>query len=463
MSDGDDFQWLYTRRVNAQPPKPPTTPPPATPGQNGPHQGDDAERTQVLPVQPALENTAERPAAAPGRTTVPSRDSAPPPIIAPLPKGALPGSERPRIKRPIKITIISILVLLIVWAGSIVWAGLSVWNHVHRVNYIPSGSRPAEQPGTTYLMVGSDSRDGLTPAQEAEYATGGSAGIAHTDTMMLIHTGSNGTVLISIPRDSIVNIPVQFATNIGQNVGTAYCFNPPTSGAVGVCSKINAAYGDGAYDANGYQIKNLQARENGEAQAVVKTVEQATGIRIDGIVVIGLAGLPQMVDAVGGITICPIKDLHDADSGAYMKKGCQPANGKKALAFARDRHDFSAEGEDLQRAADQRQVVAAVVHKLEGLSFLLNPFKLNSSGKKVVESFQLGQGMSLWQTYSLFSAMKALSSGKAKSCAVPNNAVSTSSLSAVEWDPVKAPQLFKLIANDQVQKIGPNLCSPTGR
>ena len=96
---------------------------------------------------------------------------------------------------------------------------------------------------------------------------------------------------------------------------------------------------------------------------------------------------------------------------------------------------------------------------------LFNPKNnlIDGSGKKVVESFQLGKGMSLWQTYSLFSAMKALSSGKAKSCAVPNTPVSTYSLSAVEWDSVRAPQLFKLIATDQIQKIGPHLCSPTGR
>lgn len=454
MSDGDDFQWLYTRRLKAQPPTPPTTPPPGTTAQ-----GDDAEHTQVLPAQPHLDQTAERPAV----TYVPPTNSAPPAFIAPPPKGARPGSERPKIKRPIKVTLLTILVIVAVWIGGIVWAGLDVWGHVHRVNYIPSGTRPPAQPGTTYLMVGSDSRDGLTPAQEALYSTGGSAGIAHTDTMMLIHTGSNGTVLISIPRDSIVNIPLQFATNIGQNVGTSYCFNPPAAGAVGVCSKINAAYGDGAYDSNGYQIKNLQTRENGEAQSVVKTIEQATGIRIDGIIVIGLAGLPQMVDAVGGITICPIKDLHDSDSGAYMKKGCQHADGKKALAFARDRHDFSAEGEDLQRAADQRQVVAAVVHKLQGLSFLLNPFHLDSAGTKVVQSFQLGQGMSLWQTYTLFNAMKSLSSGKAKSCAVPNQGVSSGSVSGIQWDAVRAPKLFDLIKTDQVNKIGPSLCTPTGR
>lgn len=398
-------------------------------------------------------------------THVPSK----PLLIAPLPAGALPGSERPKIRRPIKTALLSIVAIVVVWALLLIWAGFDVWGHAHRVNYIPSGNRPSSQPGTTYLLVGSDSREGLTPAQQQEYATGGtdvSAGVAHTDTIMLVHTGSNGTVVISIPRDSIVNIPTPYARLAGQQYGTSICFNPPASSADGVCSKINAAYGDGAYDSSGAPIKDPNKSRDGEAQSVVQTVEQATGIRIDGFIEIGLAGLPQMVDAVGGITICPDRSklanpaqnkLADADSGAFMPMGCQHADGRKALAFARDRHDFASG--DLQRAEDQRQVIAAVMHKLQGLSFLLNPFRLDGAGKKVVGSIELGNGMSLWQAYDLFGALKALSAGKAKSCAVPNSGQAA----GIEWDQTKAPLLFNLVKTDQVNRIGPSLCTPTGR
>lgn len=450
MSDGDDFQWLYTRRVKAQPPKPPTTPPQGTPAQ-----GNDAEHTQVLPVQPGIEQTAERPAA----TYVPPTNAAPP-IIAPLPKGALPGSQRPKIKRPIKLVLLSILAIVAVWAGLLVWAGLSVLDAAPRVNYAPPGGRPADQPGSTYLLVGSDSRTGLTPAEELKYSTGGAAGQPHTDTIMLVHTGSNGTIVMSIPRDSIVSVPD--APSI-QEYGSSRCFNPKSGQ---YCTKINAAFGDGAPGRD--PSKDHKAHDL-DAQALVKTIEQATGIRIDGYLEIGLGGLPKMVDSVGGITICPdakallpgLTEMTDTDSGAAtadnghpIKMVCQHANGLKALAFARDRHDFSAG--DFQRAADQREVMAAVMHKLQGLSFILNPFRLHNAGTKVMSTISLGNGMSIWQLYNLFGALKDLSAKKAKSCLVPLSDASGT------WSQDRAPKMFDLIKSDQITKIGPSLCTTTG-
>ena len=451
MSDGDDFQWLYTRRVKAQPGNGPTTPPPGATPPAGPAPG--ADHTQVLPVVPAAEQTAVRPPAThrPGN----------PPIIAPLPAGALPGSERPKIKRPVKRVLLGILLILVLWVGLLIWAGFSVLDASPRVNYQPPGARPADQPGTTYLLVGSDSRTGLTPAEEQLYSTGGDAGQPHTDTLMLVHTGSNGTIVMSIPRDSIVSVP-----NAPQNqyLGTSNCFNAT---ATGVCTKINAAFGDGAPGRD--PSKDSKAHDL-DAQNLVRTVEQATGIRIDGYLEIGLGGLPKMVDAVGGITICPdakalLPGLHamtdgDSGAGAYNNgKGiqmvCQSADGKKALAFARDRHDFAAG--DFQRAADQRQVTAAVMHKLQSMSFILNPFRLRSAGTKVMGTISIGQGMSVWQLYDLFGALKSLSAKTAKSCLVPL------SDSSGTWSQDRAPKMFDLIKTDQVNKIGPSLCSPTGQ
>ena len=54
----------------------------------------------------------------------------------------------------------------------------------------PDRARPAEQPGTTYLLVGSDSRKGLSAAENKRLGTGGVGDVGQrTDTIMLLHTG----------------------------------------------------------------------------------------------------------------------------------------------------------------------------------------------------------------------------------------------------------------------------------
>ena len=71
---------------------------------------------------------------------------------------------------------------------------------------------PAEQisntAGTNWLLVGSDSRQGLSDEDIARLGTGGDIGVGRTDTIMLLHLPTTGeATLMSIPRDSYVNIP----------------------------------------------------------------------------------------------------------------------------------------------------------------------------------------------------------------------------------------------------------------
>ena len=194
----------------------------------------------------------------------------------------------------------------------------------------PTASVPGDQPGTTYLLVGSDSRADLSAEERKELNTGGAAG-QRTDTIMLLHTGDGPNLLMSIPRDSLVPIPGHGTT------------------------KINAAY---AY---------------GGPKLLVRTIEAATGIRIDSYVEIGFGGFVGLVDAVGGIEICPKEDMVDADANLSIKKGCQDVDGEVALAYARSRH--AQQLGDLDRAAHQREVVAAVGKKAVSPMSVINPFR----------------------------------------------------------------------------------------
>ena len=85
--------------------------------------------------------------------------------------------------------------------------------------------RPVAGAGQNWLITGSDSRQGLTRKEERQLATGRGIGGHRSDTIMVLHIPSNGlpAVLVSIPRDSYVDIP-----GFGMNkINAAYDFGGP--------------------------------------------------------------------------------------------------------------------------------------------------------------------------------------------------------------------------------------------
>jgi len=287
-----------------------------------------------------------------------------------------------------------------------VWA----WGKIAKVDAEPNGARPNDQPGTTYLLVGSDSRRGLTAAQRKELTTGNAAG-ARTDTILLLHTGSGPKLLMSIPRDSLVAIP---------GYGT---------------TKVNAAY---AY---------------GGPKLLVKTIENNTGIRIDDYVEIGFGGLVNVVDSVGGVTICPKKDLKDKDSGLDVKKGCQTADGKTALAYSRARHVYATQ--DIQRVQSQREVLGSIAAKVKSPWTVLNPFRYQRVASGASKSLQIGANVGPISLVRFALALSSAMGGSGLNCTVPVRDF------AVNWDPVRAPKMFDLIKADRTADIG-TLCTKDG-
>ena len=145
-------------------------------------------------------------------------------------------------------------------------------------------------------------------------------------------------MLLSIPRDSIVDIPGHGTT------------------------KINAAFAIGG------------------PKLLVKTIEQNTGIRVDHYVEIGFGGFVNSVDAVGGITICPKQRMKDTLANLNIKKGCQEVDGVTALGYARSRH-VSQYG-DIDRARHQREVVSAIGSEVKSPWTFINPvryFRVNKA------------------------------------------------------------------------------------
>ncbi len=216
---------------------------------------------------------------------------------------------------------------------------INVWVE-HRITTVDALSGGANTPGQTYLIVGSDSRDG--------WMDDGTVG-ARTDTIMVMHQPVNGpTALISIPRDSYVDIP-----GYGQN-------------------KINAAFAFGG------------------PQLLVQTVEQLTGLTIDRYVEVGFLGVENVVNGLGGVELCYDADVNDPYSTLVWQAGCHQTDGATTLAFSRMR--YADPLGDIGRTQRQQQVVSAVAKKAISPSTFLNPLKTKRVTEAGLDSFRVSSG-----------------------------------------------------------------------
>jgi len=390
--DGPDFTWLYGK--GGKPKDPEATRPVPRPQRPSTPSPDE---TRVMRAQPPSRHQERR-------TTPPTPPRPAPPVGPPQPP--TPSGRKRR-----RFRVRYVFIVLLLWVAYLVIVPVMAWRDVDKVDWEPEGSRPDDQPGTTYLLVGSDSRAGLSKEERKELSTG-NAGGGRTDTIMLLHTGSGPNLLLSIPRDSIVDIPGHGTT------------------------KINAAYAFG------------------EAPLLVETIEQNTGIRIDDYVEIGMGGVAGLVDAAGGIEVCPKEDMKDKLAGLDIKKGCQEVDGTTALAYARSRH-ASATG-DIDRVRRQREVVAAVGSQVLSPWSILNPVRYWKLNHEIPAFFAFGDGMGPIRSAMWATAMTRVDGDKGLTCVVPLQDL------AVHWDPVKAPEMFDKIIKDDTDSIDKELCSPTG-
>ena len=383
-----DYHWLYGSK-------------------GGQPSGDE---TRAIPQQSRDDETRVMPTAAResrGRGGSP-RPVAPPPQKPVKPaKPAKPSRGRPQFRAK------WLWAVLVLWLVFLVAIPLWAWSKVEKVDAFPEAGRPDDQPGTTYLMVGSDSRGDLTAEERQELGTGNPSG-NRTDTIMLLHTGDGPNMLMSIPRDSLVEIP-------GYGSG----------------QKVNAAY---AY---------------GGAKLLVRTIEAETGIRVDHFVEVGFGGFVDLVDAVGGIEVCPPFPMDDPQANIKLEEGCQEVDGPDALGYARSRKTDEQFG-DLGRAQRQREVVSAIGSEAVSPWSVLNPvryYRLNMAGARAV---RVSDGTSPFAMVQWAIAMTRVDGEDGLTCGVPVADF------AVNWDEERSEQMFGFIREDDTGSIPESLCTPTG-
>jgi LCP family protein required for cell wall assembly len=370
------------------------------------------DETRVMPTISREQRGAPAgPAPAPTAARSPRETPAPPPpgSTGRTVGGGFHGVRRSlnRVPKP-RFKLRYLWILLALWLAYLIAVPVFAWNNVSQVNAFPSGNRPADTPGTNYLIVGSDSRKGLTAAQRKQLHTGNDAG-QRTDTIMVLHDGSGPSLLMSIPRDSLVPIPGHGTT------------------------KINAAFAFGG------------------PKLLIQTVESLTQIHIDHYVEIGFGGFVNVVDAVGGITICPNHNMDDKLANLHVKKGCQHVDGRVALAYARSRHADPKLG-DVARGGQQRQVVNAVGDKALSPWTFLNPFRYWDLNMSAADSLKVDKDLSV---FGMGRFAWGMTHAKLN-CVVPISDL------AVHLDPTRSKEMFKLIREDKTSDIGKTLCTQSG-
>lgn len=316
---------------------------------------------------------------------------------------------RERRKRRFTAALVMILVVvLIVPLGFYLWAD----SRLDRVDALQDyDGRPDESRGDLYMIVGSDSRDGMDDDQMDELATGDAEG-QRTDTIMLLYTPRDGDpTIVSVPRDSYVPMAVP-----------GYADN-----------KINTAYADSVCGTN----------EEGEEVCggpapLVESFERASGVAVDHYVEIGMGGFVDLVDAVGGVELCPEEPISDPKAGLDIEGGCQEMDGGTALGYVRTRATPRA---DLDRIQRQREFFSALIQEASAPSTMFNPFRAGPLVIAGTDTFTVDEGDKLRHLASMLLAMR----GGIETTAVPVGDTPTlpDVGAVVTWDEARSEMMFE--------------------
>jgi LCP family protein required for cell wall assembly len=184
------------------------------------------------------------------------------------------------------------------------------------------------------IVLGSDTREGLTPQEQEAHGTTEDVGGRRSDTLILVHLDPRRekAVLVHFPRDLRVEIP-------GRGM-----------------DKINTAYNVGG--------PNL----------VVETVKRFTGLPIHHYVEVNFVGFREVVDSLGGVRMCVDRPLIDPLARLRIPRaGCSTFDGRRALAFVRARNVEGDAIPDFSRIARQQQFIRSLLNKLLRVGTLVNP------------------------------------------------------------------------------------------
>lgn len=260
------------------------------------------------------------------------------------------------------------------------------------------------------LLLGSDTRS-VDGTQQYGAAEG-----ARSDTVILLHLppGHDKAMLVSFPRDSVVDIP-----SCEQSDGT---MSEPMR------DRLNTAFTIGG------------------PACTWKTIESTTGIRIDHFVMVNFAGFKQTVNALGGIRVCMPTPVNDPKSGLNIPAGPTRIKGEQALAFVRLRNIGN--HSDLERIERQQQFLAGMVKKATSRGLLLQPNKMFNFLSAATSSLTMDSGFSLQQLQQLAMSARGIKPSDVEFLTVPVEP--SGDEATVVWQQPEADELFTAIKSKEV-------------
>ncbi|MFI7642994.1 LCP family protein [Nonomuraea sp. NPDC049400] len=299
----------------------------------------------------------------------------------------------------------NVLVAGFLSTGILVTTGV-VWATPRQIGTVDAGvSAPSARGAENILLVGIDKRDDLTRQQQNQLKLGRESG-QRTDTMMVIHLSEDHkrVTVVSLPRDTWTTIPGK-----GDH-------------------KINSAY------------------QLGGPKLTKQTVEAATGLQINRYIEVNILGFIDVVDSLGGVTVCTPVPINDPKAGLNLPAGTHQLQGVQALGYARTRATARS---DLDRIDRQQQVISALLNRALSADTLANPAKLAAFVNSTLSTVKVDPDDGL---LGLATQLRDVSLEDVKFADVPLTNVdfkAPTGESAVLWDKQAARDMFTRINADQ--------------
>lgn len=317
-------------------------------------------------------------------------------------RGRAPG----RARRVLRVGLVAAAVLGLVGLG--LGGGLLVYAAAVMPETRVEGLERAGGGRMNVLVVGSDSREGLSEAELQALGTEAVQG-RRTDSIFLLSVRGGSAALLSFPRDLLVQ----------RCDGTE--------------GRINAAYAQGG------------------PSCLVQTVSAASGIPVSHYLEVDFAGFLRLVDAVGGVSVQLDEPLVDVAAGIDLAAGCVVLDGREALGFVRARDQV---GGDLGRIARQQRFLSELAESLASPVTLLNPVRLVSVVGTAARAVTSDQRTGPLDLARLAGAARGLAAGGLASYTVPTVAGRAGGAD-VQVPAAGADALFSRFADGSILEVPP--------
>jgi LCP family protein required for cell wall assembly len=323
-------------------------------------------------------------------------------------RDGLPDLDEPKTKSAwwLKAAVIVGAILMVISGGTLTLLyGLSARydGKVDREDILAGVPKGDGKHAMNFLVLGSDS--GAGNSVESLEANG-----SRSDTIMIVHINKDvtGAFIVSIPRDSYVDVPAGGSWPGGKN-------------------KINSAYAFGG------------------ANLAAKTIYNLTHVPFDGAMIINFSGIQNMVRAVGGVRVCTPFEVRSYFSNKVWGVGCHDMSPADAEEVTRQR--YYVPGGDFGRIKNQQNVIKGLMAKAKSSGVLTSPSKLDALLGAAAESLTVDKNLNLRDLAFL---LKGIDPKNVTFATAPTlRTMTTDAGSSVELDMPGTEELFQAVIDDK--------------